>query len=193
MAITSHIARTRLVTEETIKAIERHLASSDEIALLLKGHLWAEALLVDTLTACLDFPEEFPLLARMGFLEKVQLAKALGAVFWTGSLVHLNGIRNKVGRRPEFEITEATVKGFFASFEPDFGQIENGDPRKRPKYDNSKSLDENLQIALVGLFEYLQVCQIEALKVKNRELKRQTKALKRLIKKEAAQKALSGA
>jgi hypothetical protein len=168
--------------EVPIEKMRSHLKSPDPLTVLLKGHLWIEAALIQALTACLESIDTFPEVNRLSFTSKIALIRATNGFAWPGSFLKLNSIRNRVAHDLGFEITESIVRELYGSFEKDFG--EEYEDIDKPKYNKRDSPQENLAFAIVQMYHYVQIVTIEALRLKHAEIKRQLKRMRKWAKKE---------
>lgn len=120
-----------------LRAFGKRLESSSEpIAVVIQGHLYADHVLVQFLTAALPKPEKLNI-DRLGFAIKVSLCAALDLIDQqqAATLNNINRLRNKFSHDLTYEFSEQDKIDLFNTFTP-LGQtliLETGEPgRKLP-------------------------------------------------------------
>ena len=162
--------------------MERHLQSTDPTALLLRGHLWIERLLLDLIRSDLEFPEEFNELDRLAFPAKVGLARAQGNLPWPNALLELNRVRNRLAHDVRFEVDLETARRLRAAFEPDFGTIDDpSDFGTAPALAGLLTAADVTLAVILSLLDMLMNCTKSVLELRTRQMEEGNARLKKLF------------
>jgi len=163
-------------------AVERHLVSNDAVSVLLRGHLWVETALTDLISVGLEYPEHWQELQRLSFPSKVGLARAQGELPWPGALIELNRTRNKVGHDPRFEVDHSAALHLAASFEPDFGHLEEaGDMGASPELRGDETPADIVRACVLVLITHLLVLTTEALQAQTNTVTEQRRRAREML------------
>jgi hypothetical protein len=100
--------------EPGLDVLISQMTSDDSLSVLLKGHLWIEAMVEASLRSAVSAPEALG--TRMQFSEKLRWAKALGSIDseYLEFVTTLNAIRNRAAHRLTFELKADDVSGLVA-------------------------------------------------------------------------------
>lgn len=165
-----------------LSAMEEHLQSPDPTALLLRGHLWVERLLLDLIRSDLEFPEEFNELDRLAFPTKVSLARAQGSLPWPNALLELNRVRNRLAHDVRFEIDLETALSLRAAFEPDFGTIDApGDYGEAPAIERLVTAADVTRAVIISLLNMLMNCTKSVVELRVPQLEVGNARLEKLV------------
>jgi hypothetical protein len=93
-----------------------HINSPSPLEIVLKGHLWIEGELAETILAFLPAPQHLDL-PRLTFRNKVALAAAIGGVLDESvpPLLALNSLRNRLAHQLHHEVSPADERTLYDS------------------------------------------------------------------------------
>lgn len=173
--------------EIDLEQFREFFTSDDPMSVLLKGHLFLEAQLVDLIETKFDERGSNEWLFRLPFPTKIELAKSLGVLPWPEALRVYNGVRNDLAHKPHFKVDQSTIERIYKSFEPDFGSYFE-EPCPPPALDKSLPLTEQLVSAIMAIALCLAVTAADEMKAKIRRTQEQTRRLRRLLRKHEAKR-----
>jgi hypothetical protein len=102
-----------------LKTWASHLSADEPLVLVIKGHLYVEAALIQLIEAALVNKQKFDP-ARLPFRMRVKLAVALGKIDPADacSLIALNSLRNQFAYDPNTQLTEKDELNIYNTLSP---------------------------------------------------------------------------
>jgi hypothetical protein len=99
-----------------IHTLFEHLNNKDQLALIIRAHLYVEAILIRKIEAALVKRERFDC-ANLTFPNKVKLAVAIGRIDDAdrAALIALNGLRNRFAHRLDTQLQEQDELELYSS------------------------------------------------------------------------------
>ncbi len=112
--------RTSNSFSEAKELFKQHMTDKEPLEVVIRGHLWVEASVIRLIDRALRVPSALED-ARLSFAQRVQLARALGAVSDEEARVisKLNRIRNRVAHTLGADITETDQRELLQQASPD--------------------------------------------------------------------------
>jgi hypothetical protein len=129
------------MSKESIKkrreAFAKHLGSRDSLQIVIRGHLYIEAELVDLISDSVAMvrPEAIDF-DSWSFPRKLEMAEALGLIESKniGAFRSLNSLRNKLAHDLELEVSDAHVRDLYNSFSDLFKHLYGKPPTSSRKH-----------------------------------------------------------
>ena len=119
------------------KNFDKHLNETDTLQIVIRGHLYVEAELLDLLSESIAMVRPKAIdLADLSFRKKIEFAIALGLLAPENKrpFLELNALRNKVAHNLDLVISADHVEKFYGSFSKFFRFLYGTEPTSYRRY-----------------------------------------------------------